>query len=540
MNIRAWIASFLPVCLLFAYCSSLIGGAGDETTNGMVMGSIINQTGAYASDVQVELYPVNYDPVKQDAVVRVDTTDDSGRYVFVRNNPGYYNVQAVHLYDRTRALVSGLPVAGQKVVVPVATLLKPGSIKVMLPASVDNANGYVYIPGTSVFADLTGASGFVMVDSVPAGTVPGIYYSTRGGAGYAVLRYDVLVPSGGTVVVANPLWKYSRRLYLNTTTTGAAVTGNVAGFPVLVRLTDSNFIFNQVQKDGADLRFTKPDNTFLPYEIERYDSAGRRAEIWVRVDTVYASDSAQSIVMYWGNPDAADSSNGAAVFDTSEGFQGVWHLSEAGNTTAFDATGNHYDGTPYNMSGASAVSGMIGTAQRFNGNSSYVTMLNSAAGKLNFPENGDYTVSAWINANALDGRYHGIVYKSNFQYGLQIRPENTWEFNSFVNGSGWEGSNSPASAGSWHFLAGVRHGTRQFLYVDGVCVDSIKAVAYSDSLRKSDVSLEIGQCPDGGLEPDRYFAGLIDEVRILSVASGAGWIKLCYMNQKGQNALVKW
>lgn len=36
------------------------------------------------------------------------------------------------------------------------------------------------------------------------------------------------------------------------------------------------------------------------------------------------------------------------------------------------------------------------------------------------------------------------------------------------------------------------------------------------------------------------FRGMIDEVRIANEAYGPDWIKLCYMNQKEQDALVKW
>jgi hypothetical protein len=37
-----------------------------------------------------------------------------------------------------------------------------------------------------------------------------------------------------------------------------------------------------------------------------------------------------------------------------------------------------------------------------------------------------------------------------------------------------------------------------------------------------------------------YFAGRIDEARVSAAAETADWIKLCYMNQKEQNVLVRW
>ena len=176
----------------------------------------------------------------------------------------------------------------------------------------------------------------------------------------------------------------------------------MTGFPVLIRLTGSAFDFSQAQTSGGDLRFAKSDNTPLPYEIERWDPAAGMAEVWVKVDTVLGNDNTHAITMYWGNPNVADSSNGAAVFDTASGFQGVWHLGEAGNTVAKDATINGFNGTLYGMTAASSVPGAIGIARNFDGASGYIQMIGTAAGKLNFSQNGFYAVSAWVCADTLD------------------------------------------------------------------------------------------------------------------------------------------
>jgi hypothetical protein len=39
-------------------------------------------------------------------------------------------------------------------------------------------------------------------------------------------------------------------------------------------------------------------------------------------------------------------------------------------------------------------------------------------------------------------------------------------------------------------------------------------------------------------ETNRWWKGMIDEVRICSWSSSINWIKLCYMNQKPNDALV--
>ena len=88
-------------------------------------------------------------------------------------------------------------------------------------------------------------------------------------------------------------WSSSRTLYLNTNpTTGANVAGDIVNFPVLVRLTSSNWPTG-AKSDGTDIRFSKNDGTHLYYERERWDNENHLAEFWVLVDTclLYTSPS---------------------------------------------------------------------------------------------------------------------------------------------------------------------------------------------------------------------------------------------------------
>jgi hypothetical protein len=129
-------------------------------------------------------------------------------------------------------------------------------------------------------------------------------------------------------------WTYSKRLYINTTTSGANITNGVANFPLLVRLVNGqNFTFSQATSTGSDIRFASSAGTHLKYQIERWCStcAPESAEVWVRVDTIYGNNASQFITMYWGNGTAGDSSSAANTFDASKGFGAVWHLGEAVN-----------------------------------------------------------------------------------------------------------------------------------------------------------------------------------------------------------------
>jgi len=127
------------------------------------------------------------------------------------------------------------------------------------------------------------------------------------------------------------------------------------------------FSFAQALAGGLDIRFASSTGTHLPYQIERFDQAGQLAEIWVKAD-VNANDATQFITMYWGKAGAADSSNGAGVFNN--GFAGVWHMNDGGIGARSDATGNGFNLTPYNYSGTeSTPNGNIGKADSLKGGS---------------------------------------------------------------------------------------------------------------------------------------------------------------------------
>ncbi|MBN1130921.1 MAG: DUF2341 domain-containing protein [Chitinispirillaceae bacterium] len=517
----------------FFTCADL-GGIGHEG-EARITGQLILPDGAPAIGTQVALFPSDYDPVKEARTIPFLTTDNDGYYHFSKVSPGRYTVLAIHAKRTIRILISDIRVTGAAVTIPPYSMRQAGSVKVFLPSGVNGALGYTFIPGTSLFTFLNNHTDFVVIDSVPAGMVPEIAYASTNDTVTDTIRHDVAVPPNDTVVVSNPSWKYARPLVLNTSATGANVAGTVTGFPALIRLHAGNFDFSQAHDDGADIRFTKQDTAFLDFEVERWDVAGQRAEIWVKIDSIRGNDSTQSITMYWGNPHASDNSNSAAVFDTANGFMGAWHLHEPGAAAAFDATGNHYDGTPHGMTAAFSVDGMIGNARWFNGTSSYIELTGTARSKLSFPEDGTYTLSAWVYATTIDSAAYYIISKGNRNYNLDLSGYNLWEVYDFRSGAGWERNFATPTAGEWKLLTGVRNGSDMRLYVDGRCADSTIDVYGSPLARTSDLDVQIGKRADSLYG---YWNGIIDEVTIANRSRSADWIRLCYMNQNSVDRLV--
>lgn len=529
--------AFVMIIATLTGCSSpsrIASGSSSET----VIGRIVSSDGTPAAGTAVNLYPESYNPAIGPGKFHLskDTTDSGGTFAMqVPDVSVRYAVSAVNTVSRTRALVTGIVIQADTTVLTDAVLRIPGTIVVTPPENADVQNGYMYIPGTEIQKNLAGSSGAVFLDSVPAGTIPEVCYSVKNTDSVKIIRSKVQVIPGDTSRIFQPYWQYSRPLYFNTTASGADVAGTITDFPALIRLTKDVFDFSEARSDGGDVRFTKPDGTELSYELERWDAAGGAAEIWVRVDTIFGNDSAHDIVMYWGNPIASSASNGAAVFDVDAGFQGVWHMAEAGSDVARDATINGFNATPSGMTAASAAPGIIGVAREFDGKTSFLAATGSASGALNFPESGSFTLSAWVFADSLDNSFHEIISKGDLDYGMQLHNINKWEITDFLDATGWQTVRSPATAQTWKYIVGMRDGTKEYLYVDGVLASD--SIALRDSTGRNETfDLCIGRQADAS---SRYWNGAIDEVNVANVARSPDWIKLSYMNQQAVNKLVE-
>ena len=540
-------ASFFSIVItaLFYGCGphANLAGTSSGVETKIARGTMVDEQGIGSAHTEVLLVPSRYNPVSGGPLPHsfLDTTDASGCYAFHDIDTGAYNVLSTQALTGTMALHCTVQFNADTVYIPTDTLRKPGAINVGLPGGADTVRGYVYIPGTPIASFLNGNGESLVLARVPAGTIPSVCYSALNSKVSNVIRYDIRVVSGDTCTIVNPSWLHARPLRLNTTSSGAGVAGTVTNFPALIRLTQSNFDFSEAQATGDDLRFTKADSTPLPFEIERWDPVAGLAEIWVKVDTVFGNDGSHFITMYWGNPAAPGLSNGAAVFDTADGFQGIWHLNDPAASPVKDATFNAYNGIRYNMTGSGAA-GSIGIGRDFLGDSSYIIMPGTAASKLSFLENGVYAISAWVYADTLDSVYQTIISKGDQQYNLEIL-DNGWEFAQYRDKQGWEMSQSPLPAApkQWVHVVGVRDQTRQYLYVNGQCVDSTTTMLNAVFSRYAGYDLMIGKT-NGALMPDfpYYFHGVLDEIRVNSRALSADWIKSCYMNQKIPDALIVW
>jgi hypothetical protein len=534
-------ANFLNSCS--SNLTSTSSGGTDFPNTRTVAGALIDSHGGPATPTLVQLFPRNYNPVTDMEISNVysDTTDSRGRYHFADVDTGVYTLQAVNIANRNGLLLRGIDVLHGNDTAHTDTLHTTGGVKIILQDGMDAQNGYVYVPGTRIVRFLKNNPGSVLLDSVPPGILPAVYYGVKNSpmSPYS-LQDTVPVFEARITTLAYYELKFSKKLYFNTTASGAQVATAVTNFPVCVRLTSGNFNFSEAQKNGEDIRFSKPDGTPVPYEIEQWDFANSLAEIWVKIDTIFGNDSTHYVTMHWGNPNVTGASNGGAVFDTGAGFQGVWHLNGPVSGPVNDATINGYNGTAINMTAQTATHSAIGIGRRFAaGDSGYIIVPGTATGKLNFRENGVYSISAWVYIDTLDGTSHAIADKGDQQYNLEVF-QNKWEFAEYKSTQKWDMSSTQASARQWTLVTGVRNQTKQYLFVNGQCVDSMIENQFKPGVdRNTGYNVMFGKTDgDSAADFPYYFHGRLDEIRMCNRTLNSDWIKLCYMNQKTDDQLI--
>jgi hypothetical protein len=534
----------IPLSGLVALCCtcgqlSLTGGSSQQG-NGMIVGQVVSVNGSCVAAALIRIRPINYVQTPGAATngsgVFDAVTDSMGNFSVSGISSGEYTIEA---NDRaSSAVLATATIMEQSGTADVGTIgLKPyARIFGRVDAAPTEAlpQKYVQVQGLERCARVGNDGTFAIVD-LPEGSFDLRLVSADSTTASSEL-FGVNATSDATASVVIPSgWRYARRLHLNTTASGADVAGSVTNFPVLIRLAADNFDFSQAASDGADIRFTKSDNTILPHEIERWDAVNTLAEIWVRMDTVRGGDSTQFLTLLWGNETAAYRSDGAAVFDTATGFAGVWHLNDIGSTI-YDATGHAFNGI---NSGSNITTGIIGHSRKF-ANGNYIRI----PGLLESPFN--VTLSAWVLSDTSLARGQDIV---SIGDAVLIRLDDIlgmgtagcYHNTALISDTSYVKVNSGqylAKTG-WHYLAfsinAVTHA--QTLYIDGI---------------QSVISHDVNPINYAGMGADTYlgihrngktgfnFIGRIDEVRVNSTAVSPDWIKLSFMNQKAADKLVKW
>jgi len=334
-------------------------------------------------------------------------------------------------------------------------------------------------------------------------------------------------------------WLYRMRLAFS----GYARSETLTNFPALVILSTNiqDFSYNLFKDpvNGGDLRFANASETVaLNYEVEEWNTNGN-SYIWVQVPELKGPNT--YIWAYFSNKDATNKPMYTANGSTwGDGFRGVWHFGRANEAESLaDSTSNGYDGTDYGGNGGSSnVAGKISYAQEFRAaDTNYINLVSSAI--FLSTTNNPITLSCWMNPASIvtsssDNRLITTYGANNPSTALTLACGSTNKLQIYYIGPGTTGtltSASSVSIGNWYHAAVAYNGTTFFLYLNGTQVGSVAANLNAGASYVSRI---------GAFNNDRFFDGIIDEVRIHGSACSANWIWACYMNEGLNSSFISY
>lgn len=346
------------------------------------------------------------------------------------------------------------------------------------------------------------------------------YIVEDGRGGSATGRVDVTVAE---VVTPNPY-------RMDIDFPGYDRAGILTNFPVLVRLGPllAGFAYNQFASPlGHDLRFADAAGTVLNYEVDTWNPGGDSA-VWVQVP---AFSNGCRIEASWGssdNLDPPDSTTNGAVW--SEGYAAVYHAGGAGlerrDSTAGARHGQAYGNTVPD-------SGRVGAADRFDGDEDYVELPSTF---VLFNGLVPVTVEFWFHADALapgtDWQTSPVLFQGNGESAWMITLGDSIPGDAIghrVDQGEWLTPvwQAGLETGRWYHCTSAYRpdGTGNWrLHLDGAPVAEATRTGLIGFLKEKNLY--------GGNDvgTDRWFDGVIDELRISSVTRSSNWIWASWMS----------
>jgi biopolymer transport protein ExbB len=310
-------------------------------------------------------------------------------------------------------------------------------------------------------------------------------------------------------------WTIRKKITIDTSANGGAISDPIGTTPVLVRLAD--FDFGAAKDDGSDIRMIADDDkTPLAFHIEKYDSLLGEAFVWVKVPDL--KPGAQTTIwLYYGNQGTITVPGGGDAKATYDGdAELIYHFAESG-ARAHDSSGSGND----SQGPITTTESFIGSGLRLTGKTP-VTI--PASGSLAWASGSSLTWSAWIKPAVLQA--NAVIFSRRDGAGsFLIGMDNGVPFVE-INGAR-SAAGSPVAAGSWHHLAVVVDATTTTLYLDGASYATLGAslpTLNGTALIGGDTATDSAAALTG-------FLGEMDELEISKVARPAGWIKFASTSQ---------
>ncbi|MHA2032983.1 MAG: LamG-like jellyroll fold domain-containing protein, partial [Candidatus Kariarchaeaceae archaeon] len=350
------------------------------------------------------------------------------------------------------------------------------------------------------------------------------------------------------------IFGYRKPILINSNQISGSI--NMTNFPIYMDYFDSD-IKTKAQSTGADLFFADINGSRLVYELiefnQNYNGSHAHIKTWVRINSINPLSDTK-IYLYYGQSEIIGLQSDIGVGTGS--FEAIYHLDEDAvdgqvNTIHNDsASANHG-----NQNGNNNVSGIIDSAQYFDGTSDQI-IVNSSLG---LEPSGDVTISGWFK---LDSTFDGTS-TSNVLLTRQLTSSNNIHFalvgtdysrssnvglNNMPNGAmvvkielggpdTWHWTNRTTwTAGVWYHFAYIIDtdgASNNRIFINGVddtdipdmvVEDESESINYAADWEIGGGTVDTSQLSGG----TRYFTGSLDEIRIIDGVMTSGWIQTEY------------
>jgi hypothetical protein len=334
---------------------------------------------------------------------------------------------------------------------------------------------------------------------------------------------------------------------INITNAGAST---LTSFPAYINLTYDP----DMQPNYIDLRFySAPCNNggaLLAYEIENYTAAN--AHIWVNVPILPPGNT--TISVYYKNSTAVGSGqNASGVWDND--YVMVLHLDEPGTGTRYDSTKYGNNGTPTNYDGNEKIAGMIDGSDDLDGASTAGDYLQTTSDQSQTADN--ITWELWFNSYNTsyarhmiwEGDVAGNGWGAQQEMHISMGLFNTSGINdqlSFYLGAAEPQTTSAGivintsftDTADFHYVVGTAYNLATSpegqLFLDGTVVGTDTGTTAGTPRTGWNTDLRIGRPGTN----NRYFDGVIDEVRVSNVTRSADWLNQSYQMVANQGSYV--
>jgi len=300
-------------------------------------------------------------------------------------------------------------------------------------------------------------------------------------------------------------------------------TADLTWFPVTVFFTSTQGeeIFSEFDADSDYMKcaFTKADGTTQLYaEMELFDVSESKAIYHVSLDGWVIDYDADTDFYYYYDNDASDNTTYIGAINTTAGgnvwdgnYEAVYHMVDATTSTVLDSTSNNNDGTKKGAGEPASATGKIGLAQDFDGSNDHI-------GLGNVSNSASWTIEGIVNLDVADGNYAWLNRRVDYRAYINTIPTPKLRVRHDNDVYETYSMNNAITVENDYHLAWAFDDTNCYAYINGVAngtfLGSIKTI-YSD--------MGIGTANNYA-----SFNGILDEIRISSIARTAGWIKATY------------